>query len=279
MPADAGGEVGRTDAVARFACDELLHRTILERVERDDRETATRTKDAHGRRKTALEVLELAIHRDAQRLEDARRGIAAATALLLHAEHKTAEIVRGEERLAGAAAHDGGRDATGLGLLAVLGEDATHLALVPGVHDVCRRDAKVWVGAHVQRAFRAEAEASLRVGELDRREAEIEEDAVERIEAVLAGHDVANREVAPNEYGSVSEPGKDRPRFIERSWIDVEADETAGRSGPLEDGLGVASRSDRAVEEAAIFAGTKLGENFGQENRLMKPPIARPRGP
>ena len=93
------------------------------------------------------------------------------------------------------------------------------------------------------------------------------------------GHDVAKREVASDENGSFSEPGKDTPRFIERARIDVEAEEPASRSGPLEDGLGVASRSDRAVEEAATFAGTKLGENFGQKNRLMKPPIARPRGP
>ena len=96
---------------------------------------------------------------------------------------------------------------------------------------------------------------------------------------MFACHDVAKREVAPNENGPVSEPGKDTPRFVERLWIDVEAEEPAGRSGPLEDSLGVASRSDRAVEEAAIFAGTKFGENFGQKNRLMKPPIARPRGP
>jgi hypothetical protein len=54
----------------------------------------------------------------------------------------------------------------------------------------------------------------------------------------------------------------------------------------------MASPTDRAIEEAAIFAGIKLGEYFGQENRLMKPPrsfitssfssssfIPRPRGP
>ena len=37
--------------------------------------------------------------------------------------------------------------------------------------------------------------------------------------------------------------------------------------------LGLAHRADRAVEKAATFAGIKLGEYFGQENRLMKPPI------
>ena len=53
----------------------------------------------------------------------------------------------------------------------------------------------------------------------------------------------------------------------------------------------MASPTDRAVEEAATFAGIKLGEYFGQKNRLMKPPsfvetwcnissfTTRPRGP
>jgi hypothetical protein len=101
------------------------------------------------------------------------------------------------------------------------------------------------------------------------------------IDAVLAGHDVAKREVRANESGPLSEPGKDMPRLGEGRGIDVEAEESAGRRGPLEDGLGVASRADRTVEEAATFAGIKLGEYFGQENRLMKPPafITRPRGP
>jgi len=101
------------------------------------------------------------------------------------------------------------------------------------------------------------------------------------IKAVLAGHDVAKREVRANESDPISEPGKDTPRLVKRLGIDVESENSAGRRGPLEDGLGVASRADRAVEEAAIFAGIKLGEYFGQENRLMKPPafIARSRGP
>ena len=115
-----------------------------------------------------LKVLELVVHGDTYRLEDARRGIDAAPTLPLHARDEAAEVIGGEERLAGAAANDRGSHPARLGLLAELAERAAQLALVPGVHDVARRDAKVWVGAHVQRAFRAEAEAALRVSELDR---------------------------------------------------------------------------------------------------------------
>jgi hypothetical protein len=99
---------------------------------------------------------------------------------------------------------------------------------------------------------------------------------------VTPGHDVANREVAPNEYRAISEPGKDTLRLFERLGIDVEPEKAAGRRAAIEDGLSVASSTDRAIEEAASFAGTKFGEYFGQKNRLMKPPsalIPRPRDP
>jgi len=75
-----------------------------------------------------------------------------------------------------------------------------------------------------------------------------------------------------SEYGASLESRKDTPRFFERRGIDVEPEEAAGRRGAVEDRFGVSSPTDRAVEEAATFAGIKLGEYFGQKNRLMQPP-------
>jgi hypothetical protein len=140
--------------------------------------------------------------------------------------------------------------------------------------------------------LRAEAEATRGIRELDGREAEIEKDAVDLVEAAFAGHDVEKREVALSEYGALAEPFKDAPRLIERCGIDIEPEEAARRRGAVEDRFRVSSPTDRAVEEAATFARIKLGEYFGQKNRLMQPPsfvesssnisvsfITRPRGP
>ena len=94
-----------------------------------------------------------------------------------------------------------------------------------------------------------------------------------------------------SEDGAICEPGKDTPCLFERCGIDVETEEAAGRRSAVEDRFSMSSPTDRAVEEAATFAGIKLGEYFGQKNRLMKPPsfsesscslrsfITRPRGP
>ncbi len=265
--------MGRTNAVARFTDEELFRDPVFEGVERDDRETPAGSEHAHRGLEALLQILELAVHGDAERLEDASRRIDAATTLVLHARDEAAEVVGHEEGLTGAAANDGGRDATRLGLLAELAERAAQLALVPAVHDVGRRDAEVRVGAHVQWAFRAKAEASPLVCELERGETEVEEDAVERRETVTRGHDVEKREVRANEDRALTESREDITSFRERCGVDIEPDELAGPTGTFQDRLRVAARSDRAVEKAATFAGIKLGEYFGQENRLMKPPI------
>jgi len=98
---------------------------------------------------------------------------------------------------------------------------------------------------------------------------------------VTRGHDVEKREVRANEDRALTEAREDTTSFRERCGVDIEPDELAGPTGTFQDRLRVAARPDRAVEKAATFAGIKLGEYFGQKNRLMKPPtfIARPRGP
>src|ERR1700687_2511870 len=275
MPADAGGEVGRTNTVARFPDQELLGDPVLERVEADDRETPAGAQRPHGGLEALLKILELMVDGDAQRLEDARGRIDATPALRLHARDEATKIVGGEERLPRATPHDGSRDSARLGLLAELAERAAQLTLVPAVHDVCRRDAEVRVGAHVQWAFRAKAEASPLVGELERGETEVQEDPVDWRETVLAGHDVEKREAGADEDRAVAETCEDATCLGESRGIDIETDEAPVRAAAFEDRLGVATSADRSVEKAATLAGIKLGEYFGQKNRLMKPPIGR----
>jgi hypothetical protein len=96
---------------------------------------------------------------------------------------------------------------------------------------------------------------------------------------VLAGHFGEIREIGDDEYGAIAEARQLPSRDRQSRRVDVEPEKPAIRRGAVEKGGGVATPSDRAVEEAATFAGTKLGEYFGQENRLMSPPIARSRGP
>jgi hypothetical protein len=281
MPADAGGEVGRTDAVARFAREELFDEPILERMEGDDDDASAGTEDAHGRRESLLEIRELVVDRDAESLEDARRGVDAARPPRLHAGDETAEIVSHLERRFDAATDDRSRDARRLRLLAVLGEDATKVLFSPGVHDVGRRLAKIRIGTHVEPSSGTEAEAPLVVGQLDRREAEIEDDAVDRSESTLAGQFVQNREIASSEDCAIAETRKLTRGDCECCGIAVESEEPSVWRGRVEDRCGMAAGADGSVEIATSSTRIKLGEDVGDENWLMRSfaSIAKSRGP
>ena len=148
---------------------------------------------------------ELVIDRDAESLEDARRGVDAARPPRLHAGDEAAEFVRCLERRLDTATDDRSRDARRLRLFAVLGEDASKVLFSPAVHEVGRRLAKIRIGTHVERSSGTEAEAPLLVGELDGREAEVEEDSVDRSETVLAGQLVENSEVSSSEDRAIAE--------------------------------------------------------------------------
>src|SRR5438128_10948385 len=187
MPADAGGEVGRTNAVARLPREELFDDPVLERVEQEHDDPAAGTHDAKSGGESALEIRKLVVDRDAKSLEDTRRGIEAARPPGLDAGNETAKVVGRLERHLDTATDDRSRDARRLRLLAVLGEDASKVLLSPAVHDVGCPDASVRVRTHVQRAARAKAEAPPFVGELNRGESDTREHAVERTAAVRAG--------------------------------------------------------------------------------------------
>ena len=96
---------------------------------------------------------------------------------------------------------------------------------------------------------------------------------------MLAGHVVEKREVGVDEDGATAEARQLPSRDRKSRRVDVEPEKPAIRRGAVEEGTGVSPTADRAVEEAATFSGSKLGEYFGHENRLVRPPIARSRGP
>ena len=271
--------MGRTNAVARFAREELFDDPVLERVEGDDGQAASRLEDPERAGERGREVRELVVHGDTQRLEDSRGRIDPARPSRLHARDEATKLVRGLERRPRAPPYDRAGKARGFGLFSVFGEDATEVVGGPAVHDVGRPDAKVRVGTHIQRASRAKAEAPLFVGELERAEPEIQDDAVDRCEAVRAGHVVKNREIGSDEDRAIAEPRELLCGGGKRLGIAVDPEELSARPATVEDGGGVASGANRPVEITAAFMGIKLGEYLGQKNRLMNPPISRSRDP
>ena len=273
--------MGRTDAVARFAREEVFDDPVLERVERDHDDPATGTEDAHRRGESLLEVRELVVDSDAKRLEDARRGVDAARPPRLHAGYETAEIVGRPERRFDTATDDRSRDARRLRLLAVLGEDATKVLFSPAVHDVGRRLAKIRIGTHVESSSGTEAEAPFIVGQLDGREPEVEEDAIDRSEAALAGQFVQNREIASSEDGAIAEARELSRGDADGRGVAIEPEDLSVGRARVEDGRGMAASADGSVEIPTASTRVKLGEYLRDEDRFMGSfgSTARSRGP
>jgi hypothetical protein len=96
---------------------------------------------------------------------------------------------------------------------------------------------------------------------------------------VLAGDCVEIREVGVDEYGAIADARQLPSRDRKSRRVDVEPEKPAIRRGGVEEGTCVSPAADRAVEEAATFMWSKLGEYLGQENRLVDPFITRSRDP
>src|SRR5439155_4135900 len=200
---------------------------------------------------------ELVVDGDAERLEHARGRIHAARTLLLDARDEAAEVGGGLDRPRRAATRDRRGDTSWLWLLAILGQDPRQNALVRAVHQVGRRDIEFGIGSHVQRSLRAEAEPARIVGQLERREAEIEQDAVAIEKAMLACNVVANREVGPHQDGTIAERREPLASDSERGRIDRHADEPAVRRRALEDARRVTAATERAIDEATCASRLK----------------------
>src|SRR5688500_9683372 len=86
-------------------------------------------------------------------------------------------------------ADDRPRDAPAPGLFAGAPDQVGQLAFREGIHQVARGNALLGIETHVERTLVTEGKPSLRLIELERRQPEIEQDAVERRKPSLSGND------------------------------------------------------------------------------------------
>ena len=141
MPADADGEVGRADAAALALAHELLGLAVLERVETDDREAAAGAEHLEGGGERVLELAQLVVDGNSQRLEDplGRMPVAEARRRGNRGPDDLDELAGPLDRPPAALASDRLRDLTRVPLLAVALEDLREV-VVAGVGD----RAEIW---------------------------------------------------------------------------------------------------------------------------------------
>src|SRR6185369_10037729 len=150
------------------------------RMEGDDRKPAARAKHTLRRIKPFVEFVELAIEVDADGLEGAGGWVLlVAGAVAKRLAYHRSQLARARDRASG---DDRLRNPARARLLAQSVEDVGNLFLISVIDEVRRRHAGLR-HAHVERAVSLKREATIGAIELHRRDADIEHDPVDRIDA------------------------------------------------------------------------------------------------
>src|SRR5262245_47678589 len=131
VPANADGEVRRAGAASGLLAEEVLDDAVLERVERDHGDAATRPKHLDRSGQRVLEGVELLVHGDAERLEDAlgRVTVAEPGGRGNRGFDRVDELAGALERLLATPSTDRARDLAGKTLFSVPAEDPLQVTL------------------------------------------------------------------------------------------------------------------------------------------------------
>jgi hypothetical protein len=240
-----------------------LHHAVLERVKRDDHETAAGPEHAFGRRQRRGELAELVVHEHAQRLERARRRMHLARPRAHDLFDDVGERKRRRDWRCGSRPRDRARDVAGKTLLAERRDDLREVALGGRIDEIGRARPGA-AHAHVERPVVAEREAAFGLIELHRGDAEIEQDAIDRVMAEIAG-DLPEIGEAIFDKREPACGGFDQVEAArDRAAVAVDADHARARD--LQDRAGVSAGAERTVDVDAAFARVERVGNLTSEH-------------
>jgi len=223
-----------------------------------------------GEGQRRVELGELVVDRDADRLERALCRVAAAEARRRgnRGRDDVDELVRCLDRLARAGAHDRAGDLRRVALLTQLAQDARELALVPRVHHGRRVELLVGIHPHVQRRVPRVGEAALGGVDLHRGHPEVEVDHVGPL-ALLAQLREALGERRPDEARVARQLGRELGEALLGDRVAVDRDQRDGRPEAPGDQPRVTARAERAVDCGLARLRIEHIDELGRENRYV----------
>ena len=164
----------------RGTLEEAFHDAVFERVETDDGKAPLGSKQASGGVQGGAQLLELAVHLDANRLEGSRRGMLAH--VLFVARHDRGNEVRKVPRrrkgLFRAPRDDRPGDRAREALFAVEVDHASDGLLIGRIEPFRGRHARRRIHAHVERPLETEGKSARSVVDLRGGNADVEKDSV-----------------------------------------------------------------------------------------------------
>src|SRR5215831_17039594 len=159
--------------------EEILDDAVFQRMKRDDDETGAWLKHVLGGGEPAHKFGKLFVDEDTQRLKRACGRMDRAVVCTHDPRDNVRERARGADNVVVAGFDNRARDRPRMPLLAERGDDGGEIAFAGASDDVSRARA-VAPHPHVERAVEPERKTALRLVELHRRHAEIENDTIDR---------------------------------------------------------------------------------------------------
>ena len=240
-------------------------------VAEDDEATAG-LEQVDGCREACLQRIQLLVHGDAQRLEHARGRVdspAAARPRRGDALDELGELLGRLDRRLAPGRHDRSRDAWRERLLTEAPKQRGQLGGVERREQLRGRHAARGVEAHVERARAPEAESALRVGQLETRQAEVEQHAVDPCKALLGRNAAELAKVRLAKDHAVTEALQAKTNSGDGRPIGVQSKKAAIRRGRLQDPFGVPTAADRGVDLEAAGSGREHRNDLLRQHRQV----------
>lgn len=239
----------------------LLHRTIFQRVETDDRRSAARCQSRRGLLKQPVQRRKLAVDRDPKGLERPRRRVdllLPSATRRIHAAHQVGQLPRCGDRLHAAGCCNLSRDRPAQPLLAEPEDDIRQLTLAQRRQQVRGRRPGRSIQPHVQRRVLTERHATRRVVHLVGREPQVGQHRIRGRQPRRVHRLAQAREVPVVQRQPHLRPLRDRvqpvlrPRQVLRVRVDPQV--RAARPQPRDQQRRVPASAQRAVHAGSAGA-------------------------
>ncbi len=225
----------------------------------DDGKSAAGAEEGERPGETDWENFELTVDGNSEGLEDTRCGMDAPVGSRAGARHGGLdEGSQGSGSFEGfllAGPDDGARDAPGERFFPVGMENVGQGPLVVFGNELPGGPSARRVETHVERAFRAEAEAAVLRGELVGAQPEVEEDAVHAAESRRPSHSIDLLEIGLPKNGTLAVGPESLAGPLERGRIRIETQQPPIRTAGLQGPDGVPTAAHRRVDLEAARGG------------------------
>src|SRR4029077_3131650 len=246
--------------------EERLHDAVFERMEGNHDEPSAGFEHALRCCERVDDLTEFIIHKHAQRLEGARRWMDLARPLMQHRGDDVGECARGGDRLPGARLDDRARDRPGEALFAERCDDRRKISLGRSIQQIGGARSLA-AHAHVDWAVVAEGESALRLVELHRGDAEIEQDPSDSCVPEPARNLFEIGE-SLLDHGEPATGLLDQPKPA-RYGIAVAVDADNPRARHVEDRPRVPAGAEGAVDVDATLARREIRDDLAGEHGNM----------